>query len=91
MNLLYSDGEKFEPSTICRKESGSKIFTFSYGLTTLVRKVYRLLLSQIASDDCQIIPFCSVEQGLQGHTLLAAVTSAPWKTYLPSSQPPLSL
>ncbi len=35
-----SDGEKFELSTICRKESGSKIFTFSYGLTTLVRKKF---------------------------------------------------
>ncbi len=32
-----TDGGKIELSTFCRKESGSKIFTFSYGLTTLVR------------------------------------------------------
>ncbi len=30
----------FQLSTICRKESGSKIFTFSYDLTTLVRKKF---------------------------------------------------
>ncbi len=88
-----TDGKKFELSTFCRKESGSKTFTFSYGLfeDTCQGKVYRLLLFQIASDDCQIIPFCSVEHGLQGHTLLAAATSAPRQTYLPSSHPPPSL
>ncbi len=54
-------------------------------------KVYRLLLSQIASDGCPIIPFCSVEHGLQDHTLLPVATPAPRQTYLPSSHPPPSL
>jgi hypothetical protein len=50
---------------------------------TCQEKVYRLLLSQIASDDCQIIPFCTEEQGLQDHTLLAAATTAPLPPTLP--------
>ena len=54
-------------------------------------EVYRLLLSRITSDGCQNIPFCSAEQGLQGHTLLAPATPAPRKTYLASSHPPPSL
>jgi hypothetical protein len=54
-------------------------------------EVYRLLFSWIVSDGCQIIPFCRVEQGLQGHTLLAPATPVPWKTHLASSHPLPSL
>jgi hypothetical protein len=34
--LSILEWKMFQLSTICRKESGRKIFTFSYGLTTLV-------------------------------------------------------
>ena len=54
-------------------------------------EVYPLLLSRIASDRYQIIPFCSAEQGLQGHTLLAPATPAQRKTCPASSLPPPSL
>jgi hypothetical protein len=54
-------------------------------------KVYRLLRPWIASDGCQIIPFCRSEQDLQGHDLLAPDTSSPRKTYLASFHPPPSL
>ena len=37
---VVGEWKMFQLSTICRKESGSKIFTFSYGLTTLVRKKF---------------------------------------------------
>ena len=54
-------------------------------------KVYRLLFSQIVSDDFQNVPFCSAEQGLQDHTLLTAPMSTPPQSYLPSSHPLPSL
>jgi hypothetical protein len=38
-SVVTPDGKKFQLSTFCRKESGSKIFTFSYGLTTLEQKL----------------------------------------------------
>jgi hypothetical protein len=36
----FRQWKMFQLSTICRRESGSKIFTFSYGLKTLVRKKF---------------------------------------------------
>jgi len=52
-------------------------------------KVYGLLLSQIASDGFKNVPFCSADQGLHGHTLLAAVTPTPPMQYLqPFPLPP---
>ena len=102
----------FQPSTICKGESGTKMSVVYYEslkreLKTKTiyennpfyiwfhdicrEEVYRLLLSRIASDVCQIIPFCSAEQDLQGHTLLAPATPAPRKTYLASSNPLPSL
>ncbi len=40
-------------------------------------EVYRLLFSRIASDGCQIKPFCRAEQALHDHTLLAAAAPNP--------------
>ena len=80
----------FQPSTICKGESGTKIIPFTYGFTTFVREeVYRLLLCRIPSDVFQNIPFCSAEQGLQGHTLLAAAAPNPPLQH-PQQFPPTS-
>ena len=85
-----SDGKTIKLSTICQRQSGSEIIGFSYVNTTIVDQKFidscSLRLSQMASKT-----YCSVEQGLQGHTLLAADMPTPSKTYLPSSHPLPSL
>ena len=43
--------------------------------------LYPLLLPQLASDAFQIVPFCSGESVLQGHTLLATATPSPPQQY----------
>ncbi len=55
--------------TCCQRQSGSEI-------------VYRLLLSQMVSDGFQNVPFCSADQVLQGHVLLATATTNPPLEYL---------
>ena len=38
--LFNTDGKNFQPSTICRRQSGRKIDPFTYGLTTFVGKKF---------------------------------------------------
>jgi hypothetical protein len=84
-----ADGKKFQLSTFCRKESGSKIFTFSYGLTTLVREKF-IGSCSLRSRQMAAKSYHSVDRNMDYKVIPSSLMSRPSRgrhTSLPPTLP----